>query len=53
MLPDTNENLTLALCKCQKWKEQVKVSKHQKFGNLRLKTVTLVRFSKTKNILKF
>ena len=43
----------LSLCKCQKWKEQVKISKCRKFGDLRLKTVTLVRFLKTKNIPKF
>ena len=41
------ENLALALCKSQKWKEQVKVSKCQKFGDLILKTVTLIRFLKT------
>ena len=43
MLPEAIENLTLALCKCQKWKEQVEVSA-ESFGILRLKTVTLVRF---------
>ena len=42
--------LTLALCKCQKWNEQVKVSKCRKFGDLTLKTVArhvLVKFLKT------
>ena len=38
----------LALSKCQKWKEQVIVSKHPKFGDSRLKTVTLMRFFKKK-----
>ena len=33
------ENLTLALCKRQKWKEQVKVSKCRKCGDLILKTI--------------
>ena len=37
----------LALCKCQKWKEHVKVSKCRKFGDLILKTVALLRFLKT------
>ena len=40
------ENLTLALCKCQKWKERVKSSNYWKFGDLILKSVTLVRFLK-------
>ena len=51
-LPEAIENLTLSLCKCQKWKEQVKISKCRKFGDLRLKTVTLGRFLKTKNTPK-
>ena len=44
------ENLTLALCKRQKWKEQVKVCKCRKFGDLILKTVALVKFLKTENL---
>ena len=47
------ENLILALCKCQKWKEQIKVSIFRKVGGLILKTVTVVRFLKTKNTPKF
>ena len=43
------ENLTLALCKCQKRKEQVKVSKCRKFGDLVLKTVAVVMFLITEN----
>ena len=43
-VPEAIENLTLALCKRQKWKEQVKGSKCRKCGDLILKTVTLVRF---------
>ena len=42
----------LALCKHQKWKEQVKVTKCQKFEDLILKTVTLVRFFKNKKYSK-
>ena len=37
-------------CKCQKWKELVKVSKRRKFGDLKLKTVALVKFLKTENL---
>ena len=52
-LPEAIENLTLSLCKCQKCKEQVKISKCRRCGDLKLKTVTLVRFLKTKNTPKF
>ena len=52
-LPEAIGKLTLSLSKCQKWKERVKISKCRKFGDLRLKTVTLVRFLKTKNTPKF
>ena len=38
------------ICKHQKLKEQVKVSKCQKFADLILKTVTLVKFLKTENL---
>ena len=44
------ENLKLALCKCQNWKEQVKVSKYRKFGDLILKTLTLAKLLKTENL---
>ena len=47
MLPEAIENLMLALCKCPEWKEQVKVSKCRKFGDLILETVERVKFSKT------
>ena len=47
------ENLTVALCKHQKWKEQVKVSTFPKFGDLILKTMTLMRFLKTKTTPNF
>ena len=40
----------LALCKYQKWKEQVKVSEYRKFGDLILKTTALVKFLKTGNL---
>ena len=40
----------LALCKRQKWKEKVKVSKSRKFGDLISKTVALVKFLKTENL---
>ena len=43
------ENLLLAICKCQRWKEQVKISECRKFGDLMLKTVTLVSFLERKN----
>ena len=33
------ENLTLSLCKCQKWKEQVKISKCRKCGDLTLEAL--------------
>ena len=36
----------LALCNFQRLKELVKVSKHYKFGDLVLKTVTLVKLLK-------
>ena len=36
MLPEAIENLTLALCKCQKWREHVKVCKCRKFGDLKI-----------------
>ena len=42
----------LALYKRQIWKEQVKVSKCRKFGDLILKTVALVKLLKTKNLTK-
>ena len=44
------EKLTLALCERQKWKEEVKVSKCRKFGDLILKTVALVKFLITENL---
>ena len=44
------ENLMLALCKCQEWKEQVKVSWYRKFGDFILITVVLVKFLKTENL---
>ena len=53
MVLEAIENLTSALCKRQKWKEQVKVSEGRKFGDLILKAVTLVRFLKTRNTPKF
>ena len=46
------ENLTLALCKFQKWKEQVKVSWCRKFGDLIIKTAALVNISKIENVTK-
>ena len=49
MLPEAFEDLTLALCKCQKRKEPVKVG-CRKFGDLILKTVALARFLKTENL---
>ena len=49
MLPEAFEDFTLALCKCQKRKEPVKV-RCRKFGDLILKTVALVRFLKTENL---
>ena len=50
MVLEATENLTLALCKRQKWKEQVKVSKCRRLGDLILKTVALVKFLKTENL---
>ena len=44
-LLESIKNLMLALCKFQKWREQVKVSKCRKFGDLMLKTVALVKFT--------
>ena len=44
------ENLTLALCKCQKWREHVKVRKCRKFGDLIMKIVELGKFLKTENL---
>ena len=44
------ENLMLALGKYQKWKEQVKVSEYQRFGDLILKTMALVQFLETGNL---
>ena len=41
MLPEAIENLTLALCKFQKWREHVKVPKCRKFGDLTIKIVEL------------
>ena len=46
------ENLMLSLCKYQKWKERVKISKYRKFGDLILKTMALVHFLKTGNLTK-
>ena len=43
------ENLTFTFCKFQKWKEQVKVSKYQKFRDLIQNTVALVKFLKKPN----
>ena len=43
-LPEAIENLTLALCKCQKWKEHVKVRKCRKFEDLIMKIVELGKF---------
>ena len=47
MILEAIENLRLSFCKCQKWKEQVEVSKCGKFGDLIVKTVSSVRFLKT------
>ena len=47
------EYLISTLCKYQKWKEQIKDSIFSKFKGLTLKTVTVVRFLKTKNTPKF
>ena len=41
----------LALCKLQNWNEQVKASQCRKFGDLILKTVALVKFLKTENLI--
>ena len=46
------EYLILALCKYQKWKEKVRISKYQKFGDLILKTMAFVKFLKTENSTK-
>ena len=50
MVLEAIETLTLALCKRQKWKEQAKFSKCQKFGDLILKTVAMVKFLETENL---
>ena len=44
------ENLTLALCKRYKLKEQAKVSKCRKFEDFILETVALVKFLKPKSL---
>ena len=44
--------LILALYKYQKWKEQVKISEYQKFGDLILKSMAFVKFLKTENLTK-
>ena len=44
------EYLMLALCKYQKWKEKVRISKYRKFGDLILKTMAFVKFLKTENM---
>ena len=46
------EYLMLALCKYQKWKEKVRISKYRKFGDLILKTMAFVEFLKTENSTK-
>ena len=51
MLPEAIENLT-ALCKCQKWREHVKVCKCRKFGDLIMKIVELGKILKTENLTK-
>ena len=50
MVFEAIENLALALCKRHKWKEEVKVSKCPKFGDLILKTVALAKLLDTKNL---
>ena len=40
----------LALCKFQKWRKQVKVTKCWKLGDLMLKTVALLKFLKTEKL---
>ena len=46
------EYLMLALCKYQKWKEKVRISKHRKFGDLILNIMAFVKFLKTENLTK-
>ena len=40
----------LALCKYQKWKEEVKISEYQDFGDLILKSMAIAKFLKTENL---
>ena len=37
----------LALCKYQKWKEEVKISEYRKFGDLKPKSMAFVKILKT------
>ena len=46
------EYLMLALCKYQKWKEKVRISKYRQFGDLILKTMTFVKLLKIENLTK-
>ena len=46
------ENLVLAHCTYQKWKEKVKISYYRKLGDLILKTMALARFLKTECLTK-
>ena len=42
----------LALCKYQKWKEEVKISEYRKFGDLKPKRMAFVKILKTENLTK-